>query len=77
MEVERVFSRSLGHVLLIRPNLRNGQKVPLTPAEAARFKGRSASEGVNGWLKFQFIKRNAEQDSPRRSNANTGQLLQN
>ena len=48
------FSRSLGHVPIIDPNPRGGQKVPLAPAEAARFKERSASERVNSLLKERY-----------------------
>ena len=40
------FSRSLGHVPIIDPHSRGGEKLPLAPAEAARFKERSAAERV-------------------------------
>lgn len=48
------FSRSLGHVPIIDPHPRGGDKVPLAPAEAARFKERSASERVNSLLKERY-----------------------
>jgi hypothetical protein len=48
------FSRSLGHVPIIDPNPRGGEKIPLAPAEAARFKERSASERVNSLLKERY-----------------------
>ncbi|MBI4325697.1 MAG: hypothetical protein HY674_10595 [Chloroflexi bacterium] len=37
------FSRRLGHVPIIDPNPRNGDKPPLSPAEALRFHERTAS----------------------------------
>lgn len=48
------FSRQLGHVPLIDPNPRGGEKLPLAPAEAQRFKERSASERVNSLLKERY-----------------------
>ena len=47
----RAFSRSLGHVPVIDPHPRGGDKLPLAPAEALRFKERSAAERVNSLLK--------------------------
>ena len=48
------FSRSLGHVPIIDPNPRRGEKIPLAPAQAARFNQRTASERVNSQLKDHF-----------------------
>jgi hypothetical protein len=48
------FSRTLGHVPIIDPNPRGGEKIPLAPAEAQRFKERSASERVNRLLKERY-----------------------
>lgn len=48
------FSRSLGHVPIIDPHPRGGNKLPLAPAEAARFKERSAAERVNSLLKERY-----------------------
>ena len=48
------FSRSLGHVPIIDPNPRGGEKVPFAPAQAQRFKERSASERVNSLLKERY-----------------------
>ena len=48
------FSRSLGHVPIIDPHPRGGDKLPLAPAEAARFKERSAAERVNSLLKERY-----------------------
>lgn len=48
------FSRTLGHVPIIDPNPRGGEKIPLAPAEAQRFKERSASERVNSLLKERY-----------------------
>jgi len=45
------FSRALGHVPIIDSNPRGGEKLPFAPAEAQRFKERSASERVNSLLK--------------------------
>jgi hypothetical protein len=47
----RAFSEQLGHVPIIDPNPRGGEKIPLAPAQAQRFKQRSASERVNRLLK--------------------------
>ena len=48
------FSRGLGHVPIIDPNPRRGEKIPLAPAEAVRFNQRTASERVNSQLKDNF-----------------------
>jgi hypothetical protein len=48
------FSRSLGHVPIIDPHPRDKEKSPFAPAEAQRFKERSASERVNGLLKERY-----------------------
>ena len=48
------FSRALGHVPIIDPNPRGGEKRPLAPAAARRFKERSASERVNSLLKERY-----------------------
>lgn len=48
------FSRQLGHVPIIDPNPRGGEKIPLAPAEAQRFKERGASERVNSLLKERY-----------------------
>lgn len=48
------FSRSLGPVPIIDPNPRRGEKIPLAPAEAQRFKERSAAERVNSLLKERY-----------------------
>jgi hypothetical protein len=48
------FSRQLGHVPIIDPHPRGGAKIPLAPAEAQRFKERSASERVNSLLKERY-----------------------
>ncbi len=48
------FSRVLGHVPIIDPNPRGGEKLPFAPAEAQRFKERSASERVNSLLKERY-----------------------
>jgi len=37
----RDFAQSLGHVAIIDPNPRGGEKIPLAPAQAQRFKERS------------------------------------
>jgi hypothetical protein len=44
-------SRQLGPVPIIDPNPRRGEKIPLAPAPAQRFKQRGASERVNSLLK--------------------------
>jgi hypothetical protein len=44
------YSRQLGHVPIIDPNPRRGEKIPLAPAQAQRFKQRTASERVNSQL---------------------------
>lgn len=48
------FSRALGHGPIIDPNPRGGEKLPLAPAQAQRFKERSASERVNSLLKERY-----------------------
>jgi len=48
------FSRRLGHVPIIDPNPRRGVKIPLAPAQAQRFKQRTASERVNSLLKERY-----------------------
>jgi len=48
------FSRRLGHVPIIDPNPRRGEKIPLAPAQAQRFQQRSASERVNSLLKERY-----------------------
>ena len=45
------FSRSLGHVPIIDPNARRGEKIPPAPAQRQRFKERSAAGRVNSLLK--------------------------
>ena len=48
------YSRQFGHVPIIDPNPRGGEKIPLSPAEAMRFKERTASERVNSLLKERY-----------------------
>lgn len=48
------YSRQLGHVPIIDQNPRRGQKIPLAPAQAQRFKQRSSSERVNSLLKERY-----------------------
>lgn len=48
------FSQSLGHVPIIDPNPRRGEKIPLALAQARRFKERSAAERVNSLLKERY-----------------------
>ena len=48
------FSRPLGHVPIIDPHPRGGEKLPLAPAEAQRFKEPSASERGNSLLKERY-----------------------
>jgi len=50
----RAFSEQLGHVPIIDPNPRRGEKIPLAPAQAERFKQRSSSERVNSLLKDRY-----------------------
>ena len=45
------FSRGLGHVPIIDHNPRGGERRPFAPAQAERYKERSASERVNSLLK--------------------------
>lgn len=48
------YSRRLGHVPIIDPHPRRGEKIPLDPAQAQRFKQRSSSERVNSLLKERY-----------------------
>jgi hypothetical protein len=48
------YSRRLGHVPIIDPNPRRGEKIPLAPAESQRFQERTASERVNSLLKERY-----------------------
>ena len=48
------FSAQLGHGPIIDPNPRRGEKIPLAPAQAQRFKERSAAERVNRLLKERY-----------------------
>ena len=48
------FSRGLGHVPIIDPHPRGGDKLPLDPAQAQRFKERTAAERVNSLLKERY-----------------------
>lgn len=48
------FSAQLGHVPIIDPNPRRGPKLPLAPAQAQRFRERSAVERVNSLLKERY-----------------------
>ena len=48
------FSRRLGHVPIIDHNPRGGVKRLFAPAQAQRFKERSASERVNSLLKERY-----------------------
>jgi hypothetical protein len=48
------YSRRLGHVPIIDPNPRRGEKIPLAPAQAQRFRQRSSSERVNSLLKERY-----------------------
>jgi hypothetical protein len=50
----RAFSQRLGHVPIIDSNRRSGEKIALAPAQAERFKQRSASERVNSLLKERY-----------------------
>jgi hypothetical protein len=50
----RAFSEQLGHVPIIDPNPRGGEKIPFAPAQAQRFKQRSTSERVNSVLKERY-----------------------
>ena len=45
------FSAQLGHVAIIDPHPRRGEKIPLALAPAQRFKERTAAERVNSLLK--------------------------
>jgi len=48
------FCAQLGHVPIIDPHPRRGEKIPLAPAQAQRFKERSAAERVNSLLKERY-----------------------
>ena len=48
------FCARLGHVAIIDPNPRRGEKIPLAPAQAQRFKERTAAERVNSLLKERY-----------------------
>ncbi len=48
------YSRSLGHVPIIAPNNRKGEKRELDPAEKVRFRVRSTVERLNSRLKDEF-----------------------
>jgi hypothetical protein len=48
------FSRLLGHVPIIDPNMRRKDAIPLEPAQAVRFKERSSAERVNSNLKDNY-----------------------
>ena len=48
------YSRSLGHVPIIDPNNRKGEKRELDPAKKVRFRERSTVERVNSRLKDEF-----------------------
>ena len=52
--LERQPARPLGHVPIIDPHPRGREKVPLAPAQAERFKERSATERVNSLLKDRY-----------------------
>jgi len=55
-DAERIheFCRSLGHVAIIDHNPRGGEKRPMTPATAVRYRERSAAERVNSNLKDNY-----------------------
>lgn len=48
------FSRDLGHVPIIDPNVRRGEKIPLAPAKQKRYAQRSAAERANSALKDSY-----------------------
>lgn len=50
----REHSKKLGHVPLIGHNLRGGEKIEFSPAEAQRYKARSQAERTNTRLKDGF-----------------------
>jgi hypothetical protein len=45
------YSRHLGHVSLIDSNPRRGKKIPMAPAEKARYRNRTSAERVFSMLK--------------------------
>jgi hypothetical protein len=47
-------SRSLGHVPIIDKNPRSGSVLPMAPADALRYNGRTVAEHTNGRLKEEF-----------------------
>lgn len=48
------FTRSLKQVPIIDPNPRRGEKIPLAPAEKARFRERTSIERVNSLIKERY-----------------------
>jgi hypothetical protein len=50
----REHSESLGHVPLIDPNPRKGKKIEFDPAQAIRYRERTAAERSNARLKDEF-----------------------
>jgi hypothetical protein len=50
----RTYSKQLGHIPIIDTNPRQGEKIPMEPATARRFKQRSSVERVNSQLKDNF-----------------------
>jgi hypothetical protein len=48
------YSRLLGHVPIIDPNMRSKAAIPLAPAQAVRFRERSSAERVNSNLKDNY-----------------------
>ena len=48
------FNRGLGHVPIIDPHPRGGEKISLTPAQAQQFKERTSAERVNRRLKERY-----------------------
>ena len=50
----RTFSKQLGHVPIIDTNPRRGEKIPMEPSTAQRFKQRTSAERVNSQIKDNF-----------------------
>jgi IS5 family transposase len=50
----REFARSLGHVPIIDQNPRRGEVIPMDPATARRYQGRTTAEQFNARLKDEF-----------------------
>jgi hypothetical protein len=48
------YSRLLGHVPIIDPNMRSNDAIPLDPAQTVRFRERSSAERVNSNLKDNY-----------------------